>query len=1243
MINCYTRNIKYKFNVKSLINTLVKVFFVPLNLKYVAIMQTSFSNPVICAKNSNKLIIFLAICLLMMGGCRSLFAQTTIYSQNFEGTHGWTLAGNFGVGSQTSPAAYSGNNLYTVRNGNYATDVSEVSNYSVSPTISIAGYHNTSLQFMSYSDFETDYDYGYVYISNDNGGSWTRVQSFTGTESGWTLHTIDISAYADNQSQVKIKFSMLSDYSEQRTGWNIDNVIIAGTPLATLTTSTTALNGFNYIYDFGPSALQSFTVSGTGLSNNITITASANYEISVDGANTFTSTSATASKSSTTTVYVRLKAGLPVGSYNGESITLTSSTITKTVTCSGFVSAKTPSIIAGGGIDCSTNTINLISTYSAGVSNVYWTGPNSFYSTTQNPTITGATSVNEGTYTVTGSVLSGVNLITNGDFEAGNTGFTSSYIYKTPAGNMTVWDPATYTVVADPNVVHKFFSNCSDHTIGGTTPVGQQMIINGASTANVSIWKQTVLVAPNTAYQFIYWVQTVATPNPSELQLFANGTLAGPVYTANTATCSWKRFVYNWNSGSNTTVELSLVNQNTNGNGNDFALDDISFQPVVQISSSVKVTLSKAPSLLIVNATATTVNPGTNVTFSTVPTNGGTSPTFQWYVNSTPVPGATSPTYSYVPLTGDKVTCVMTPVGACVSTPATSNTVDMIVSQIPNYWVGTNGTSWGVPTNWSAGFVPKPGDDVIFATAVNNGGNAAQNDLYVDTNHSIGNLTNQTTNRKLVVTPAKILVVNQKITTNSADQILIQSVPNQPNGSLVFPNATNVKATVEMYSKATRNATGITVGGNTYFYAWQYFGIPLSSVIASPTFDGSFVRKNDEWSTNTLGKWTSLTNSDVLTSFRGYEITQDAPTTIVFQGTLVNDNKSIDLAYTSTAYDPGQNMLANPYTAAIDIRKLTFGSTTAVENAVYLYNTGSFGQWSNNNGETTYDTGASLPGQYIAIPQSAAGTGSIPYDIPSMSSFMVKAINGPVPAGITINYSSVITKNVNPQRAPQNKVSTDKVYMEISLKGERYGDRMWLINEPGTTRGFDNGWDGYKLNGAVGTPKLFAMEESGNYQISTSSDLSNTCLGFQAGVDLEDTLTFKSENLELKYDGMYLVDLVENKVIDITKSGTQYVFKAESTVAPVKRFKIVTEPYVKNVADLTTRMKVFNDNDAVFVDNSSNEKGELYFYDIMGRYLKKEIFGPNSISSFLLFSTSGAYVVKAVTSSEKVSKRIIVK
>jgi hypothetical protein len=1013
-------------------------------------------------------------------------------------------------------------------------------------------------------------------------------------------------------------------------------VLAAKPPI--VTTSIANLIGFTYIYDFGPSGEQSFTVSGTSLTTDVTVTAPVDFEISTTPGTGFQSSIAlhtVGSILSPTLIYVRLKAGLAVGSYGyitAESILLTSDASTKSVTCKGFVTSSNPYIIAGGGITCDNDSIYLTSS-GPNILNQYWTGPNSFYSTAQNPTIPSITASNSGTYTVTGSILSGINLLANPGFESGNTGFSTDYTYTTtslvPEGN--------YAIMKIPHDYHSAFSHTPPHS--GVL----QMVVNGKGTT-ANVWTETVAVVPNTNYQFSYWEQSVHATSPSKLQLSVNSQLIGNPYTAPSDTAVWKQFFYNWNSGANTSAILKLQNMNYDANGNDFAIDDLDFEPLMQVSSSVNITVGSQAAGVTITASPTTVNAGANVTYSAIPKNGGSNPAYQWSVNGVNV-GTNSPTLNYVPTSSsDVVTCVMTSNKSCVTgSPATSNSVSVTVNGTRNYWIGSpTSTQWYVPGNWTKTVVPAPGDDVEFATVGNNSGNAALNDLVVDANHTIGNLINQTTNRKLLINPAKFLVVNQNINTNSADRIYIQSSSTVPNGSLIFHNTQSspAYATVEMYSKATRNSTGVTVGGRTYYYTWQYFGVPLSSVVADPTFYGSFIRTNYENSKDTLGKWTSLANADVLSPFKGYEITQDAPTTIVFQGQLVNRDATIILPYTSDAYDPGQTILANPYTAAIDVRQLIFDSNT--EKTVYLYNTGSFGQWFNNSGESTYSESTNTPGQYLAIPQRAAGDMGLPNDIPSMSGYLVKA-KGLAGGKITINYNSVVIKNVNTQRVSQSNQSSDKVYMDISLKGEHYGDRMWLINEPGTTRDFDDGWDGYKLSGAVGTPKLFAMEESGNYQVSTSDDLNNTYLGFQAGIDLEDTLTFKNENIELKYDGVYLVDLIENKVINIVKSGTQYIFKTESTPAPVKRFKIVTEPYIKNAADLATKLKMFNDNNTVFVDNPGSEKGELYFYDLMGRYLRKEIFEPNSVSSFSLFSISGVYIVKAVTGSEKVSKQIIVK
>ncbi|MGZ5190467.1 MAG: T9SS type B sorting domain-containing protein, partial [Flavisolibacter sp.] len=117
---------------------------------------------------------------------------------------------------------------------------------------------------------------------------------------------------------------------------------------------------------------------------------------------------------------------------------------------------------------------------------------------------------------------------------------------------------------------------CMDHTTGN----GNLMMINGASIPNVILWGQNVNVIPNTNYAFETWIESLWIENPAQLKFTINGSDVGNLITASLPTCTWNRFYITWNSGNNTSAVISIVNKNTIVQGNDFALDDISFAPV---------------------------------------------------------------------------------------------------------------------------------------------------------------------------------------------------------------------------------------------------------------------------------------------------------------------------------------------------------------------------------------------------------------------------------------------------------------------------------------------------------------------------------------------------------------------------------------------------------------------------------------------------------------------------------------
>ena len=183
------------------------------------------------------------------------------------------------------------------------------------------------------------------------------------------------------------------------------------TPAPSLTPSVSSItSGLNYALGSGPSSAQSFTVTGanlTGAPGTITVTGSTDFEVSTTsatsgfgGANGTASISYSAATLSSQTIWVRLIAGKGVGSYSGETISISGGGASSSITATGTVSSDplvTPSV--------STLT---------GFSYVAGSGP----STAQSLTITGANLTGyPSNLTVTGST----------DYEVSTTSATAGF------------------------------------------------------------------------------------------------------------------------------------------------------------------------------------------------------------------------------------------------------------------------------------------------------------------------------------------------------------------------------------------------------------------------------------------------------------------------------------------------------------------------------------------------------------------------------------------------------------------------------------------------------------------------------------------------------------------------------------------------------------------------------------------------------------------------------------------------
>ncbi|MBL7968557.1 MAG: HYR domain-containing protein, partial [Prolixibacteraceae bacterium] len=187
-------------------------------------------------------------------------------------------------------------------------------------------------------------------------------------------------------------------------------------------------------------------------------------------------------------------------------------------------------------------------------------------------------------------------LVVNGSFTNGNASFVSTYTYKpdlpglVPAGQGELYNDTGsngYSIVTNGQNVHVNFWGI-DHT-NNSTGNRNFLIVNGHG-STLTIWQQTVNIQPNTNYYFSAWAMSVNAVGPyARLQFEVNGTPVGSIANLTAGPNSiaqanannyWTRFYSTpyWNSGSlSGPINIRIINLESALNGNDFALDDISF------------------------------------------------------------------------------------------------------------------------------------------------------------------------------------------------------------------------------------------------------------------------------------------------------------------------------------------------------------------------------------------------------------------------------------------------------------------------------------------------------------------------------------------------------------------------------------------------------------------------------------------------------------------------------------------
>ncbi len=239
-------------------------------------------------------------------------------------------------------------------------------------------------------------------------------------------------------------------------------------------------------------------------------------------------------------------------------------------------------------------------------------------------------------------------------------------------------------------------------------------------------------------------------------------------------------------------------------------------------ASSSNVTLTNNPT----NAVSVSINAspsgaicaGTNVGFTATPTNGGTTPAYQWKKNGSNV-GANSNTYSDAGLAnGDQITCVLTSNVACPSgNPATSNTITMTVNALPT--VSATATPATVCQGSSTTLSASPTGALTYAWSSGCVGNVATCSI----------IPGASATYTVTLTDAN------NCTATSSTSVTVNTIPPALSVTVsATPNSINI-------GNSTTLSASPTGGGGPLSYAWSSgCGGSVATCAASPATSTTF-------------------------------------------------------------------------------------------------------------------------------------------------------------------------------------------------------------------------------------------------------------------------------------------------------------------------------------------------------------------------------------------------------------------
>ena len=755
-------------------------------------------------------------------------------------------------------------------------------------------------------------------------------------------------------------------------------------------------------------------------------------------------------------------------------------------------------------------------------------------------------------------------------------------------------------------------------------------------------------------------------------------TLSGYKGTINRWESSLNNFATPGTNIANTTSSYTVTNlANTTSyraviNGTGCTANSTSGTIIVGTNFSASVSIAASPSGAICS--------GTSVTFTATPTNGGTTPSYQWKLNGVNV-GTNITTYTNSALSNnDLVTCVMISNATCViGSPATSNTITIVVNSA-NSWTGTTNSSWFTATNWSCGSVPTSLSDVFIPNVLNKPEIDDINML------ALANTLTVSSGSSLTVNSGNTLKVTNAVTNNggtitfedSASLVQINNVTN--SGNITYKRQAGVRNTDYTYWSSPVSPLKLAgVGGISYS--------PPS--LAGSIFYSYLVTTSSE-------NWKSETAATSMIPGLGYSIRASGaistnPPSLLeasFTGVSNNGPYSVEISKSGASY-----LLGNPYPSAIDGDKFLqanenkLGGTlyfwthnTVIQNrnlisstagsGAYAYTSDDYAIYNGTGGVGAIDPGT-VTGSAPSDPNHSVLVGGIYVNNGIKPTGKIAAGQGFFATGIatgTVNFTNAMRlagttnfegtgtnqqffKTKNPNTKIAKGIEKNRVWLNLSnIQGAFKQTLIGYVTD--ATNEYDSRFDGESFDGNEYVD-FYSVNQDKSLTIQGRAlpfdENDEVPLGYRTTINGEFTINIDQVDGSLTNQAVYIEDKLTNTVFDLKRGN--YTFTTF-----VGTFN---DRFVLRYTNKTLGKEEVELNDGILALYSNNYKtliiqnnvkdatvNAVELFNLLGQNIANWMVNDkdqNHIQIPVKNVQSDIYIVKIKTTKGEFSKKIIIK